>query len=44
METPAGPMDLIVDPGMIDGLPEDGFVIQSGAWLSGRLTPEEDEG
>ena len=43
IETPAGPMDLIVDPGMLDDLPEDGFVLQAGAWLSGRLAPDDDE-
>jgi hypothetical protein len=39
-ETPAGPMDLVVDPGMVDGLPAEGDILQVGAWLSGRLTPE----
>ena len=43
METPAGPVDLIVDPGMLDDLPANGSVIQAGAWLSGRITPEDDE-
>lgn len=43
METPAGPMDLIVDPSMLEDLPKDGDVLQAGAWLSGRITPEEDE-
>ena len=43
METPAGPLDLIVGPGLIDDLPPVGYVLQAGAWLSGRLTPEEDE-
>lgn len=43
VETPAGPMDLIVDPGMVDELPEVGQILQVGAWLSGRITPEDDE-
>jgi hypothetical protein len=43
METPAGPLDLIVDPGMLADLPKDGDILQAGAWLSGRITPEEDE-
>ena len=43
IETPAGPMDLIVDPGMLQDLPDDGSVLQAGAWLSGRITPEDDE-
>jgi hypothetical protein len=43
METPAGPIDLIVDPGMLDDLPENGHIIQAGAWISGRITPEDDE-
>jgi len=43
METPAGPMDLIVDPGLVEDLPETGHIIQAGAWLSGRLNPEDDQ-
>ena len=43
METPAGPMELIVDPALLDGLPDRGHILQVGAWLSGRLTPEDDE-
>lgn len=43
MESPAGPMDLIVDPALLDGLPEIGHIVQAGAWLSGRITPENDE-
>jgi hypothetical protein len=43
METPAGPMDLIVDPGMLEEPPDIGQIIQAGAWISGRITPEEDE-
>jgi hypothetical protein len=42
METPAGPMDLIVDPGLVEDLPEIGYVLQAGAWLSGRIAPEDD--
>lgn len=42
-ETPAGPMDLAVDPRMVETLPNPGQVLQVGAWLSGRLTPEDDE-
>lgn len=42
METPAGPMDLIVGPGLIEDLPENGSILQAGAWLSGRITPEDD--
>jgi hypothetical protein len=43
IETPAGPMDMAVDPGLIEGLPEAGQIVQAGAWLSGRLAPENDE-
>ncbi|MBT8398429.1 MAG: hypothetical protein HKO65_07625 [Gemmatimonadetes bacterium] len=43
METPAGPMDLIVDPGLLDELPANGQIVQTGAWLSGRIAPEDDE-
>ncbi len=43
METPAGPIDLIVDPGLLEELPENGHIIQTGAWLSGRIAPENDE-
>ena len=43
VETPAGPLDLIVDPGMVDDLPEKGRIVQAGAWLSGRIAPEDDE-
>ncbi len=42
METPAGPLDLIVDPGLLNDLPENGHIIQAGAWLSGRIAPEDD--
>jgi hypothetical protein len=41
-ETPAGPINLIVDPGMLDDLPETGHILQVGAWISGRITPEDD--
>lgn len=43
IETPAGPLDIIVDPGMLEDLPENGHILQAGAWISGRLAPEEDE-
>ena len=42
IETPAGPMDLIVDPGLVEKLPEVGSVIQAGVWLSGRIGPEDE--
>lgn len=43
VETPAGPLDLLVDPGMTEGLPKEGDIIQAGAWLSGRIAPESDQ-
>jgi hypothetical protein len=43
VETPAGPLDLLVDPGMMEDLPNDGDIVQVGAWLSGRIAPENDE-
>ena len=43
METPAGPLDMIVDPGMVEALPEAGYILQVGAWLSGRIAPENDQ-
>jgi hypothetical protein len=43
METPAGPIVLIVEPNLLEELPEVGSVLQVGAWISGRITPEEDE-
>ena len=43
IETPAGPLALIGDPGMVEDLPQPGDIIQAGAWLSGRLAPEDDE-
>ena len=42
IETPAGPIDLIVDPGLLEDLPENGHIIQAGAWLSGRIGPEDE--
>lgn len=41
--TPAGPMDLIVEPDMMPETAEKGMIIQAGAWMSGRITPEDDE-
>jgi len=32
----------MVDPGMMEELPEEGYILQAGAWLSGRITPEDD--
>jgi hypothetical protein len=43
VETPAGPLDMAVDPGLVDALPDTGHIVQAGAWLSGRLAPEDDE-
>ncbi|MFC1574507.1 hypothetical protein ACFL3Z_00315 [Gemmatimonadota bacterium] len=43
VETPAGPLDMAVDPGLVEELPDPGHILQVGAWLSGRLTPEDDE-
>ncbi len=43
METPAGPMALLVDPDLVTGDPADGSVLQVGAWISGRIAPEDDE-
>jgi len=43
LETPAGPMDMAVDPGLVEALPQTGHIIQAGAWLSGRLARENDE-
>lgn len=43
METPAGPMDLIVEPDLMPEAPEKGTILQVGAWISGRITPEDDE-
>ena len=42
-ETPAGPLDLIVYPGLLNDLPENGSIIQAGAWLSGRIEPDDDK-
>jgi len=43
METPAGPMVLIVEPDLLPEIPERGSVLQAGAWISGRIAPENDE-
>ncbi len=43
IDTPAGPLDMAVDPGMVEELPPEGFIVQAGAWISGRLSPEDDE-
>lgn len=43
VETPAGAVDLAVDPGMVEELPGKGHILQVGAWLSGRITPEDDD-
>ena len=43
IETPAGPMDLIVDPDLVRDLPEVGHILQVGAWLSGRIVGEKEE-
>ena len=42
VSTPAGPMDLIVEPDMMPEGLETGMVIQAGAWMSGRIAPEDD--
>jgi hypothetical protein len=36
-------MDLALDPAMLPELPPPGHILQVGAWLSGRLAPENDE-
>ena len=43
METPAGPMDLLVEPDLMSEAREKGTILQVGAWISGRITPEDDE-
>ena len=43
METPAGPMCLIVEPDLMPEGMEVGNIIQVGAWISGRLAPEDDD-
>jgi hypothetical protein len=43
MDTPAGPMVLIVEPDLMPEGIETGQVLQVGAWISGRITPEDDE-
>jgi hypothetical protein len=42
METPAGPIVLIVEPDLIPEGIETGQILQVGAWISGRLAPEDD--
>ncbi len=43
VSTPAGPMDLIVEPEMMPDALTKGMVVQAGAWISGRIAPEDDE-
>lgn len=43
LATPAGPMDLIVEPDMMPSGVEKGMIVQAGAWMSGRIAPEDDE-
>ena len=43
ISTPAGPMDLVVEPDMMPEKVEKGMVVQTGAWMSGRIAPEDDE-
>jgi hypothetical protein len=43
METPAGPMTLLVEPDLMPETPEKGHILQVGAWISGRMAPEDDE-
>lgn len=43
IDTPAGPMALIVEPELLTKMPEIGSVLQVGAWISGRITPENDD-
>jgi len=43
IETPAGPMILIVEPDLLQEIPARGSVLQVGAWISGRITPEDDD-
>jgi hypothetical protein len=43
VETPAGPLGLAVAPETLQEVPEEGTILQVGAWLSGRLAPEDDE-
>jgi len=43
METPAGPMCLIVEPDLMPEGMEVGHIVQVGAWISGRLAPEDDD-
>jgi hypothetical protein len=43
METPAGPIDLLVEPDLMPEAPERGQILQVGAWISGRVAPEDDD-
>jgi len=43
METPAGPVVLVIEPDLLPGPLEKGSVLQAGAWISGRIAPENDE-
>jgi hypothetical protein len=43
METPAGPLVLIVEPDLMPEKMETGQILQVGAWISGRISPENDE-
>ena len=43
MDTPAGPMVLVVEPDLLPEIPAEGSVLQAGAWISGRIAPEDDE-
>jgi hypothetical protein len=43
MDTPAGPMSLLVEPDLMEEGMKEGLVLQVGAWISGRITPDEDE-
>ena len=39
VETPADPLDIVAEPGLVPELPEEGDVVQVGAWISGRVLP-----
>lgn len=43
METPAGPLALLVEPDLMPAQVADGSILQVGAWISGRIAPENDE-
>jgi len=43
IETPGGPVRMAVAPETMAEIPAEGTILQAGAWLSGRLTPENDE-